>query len=70
MASSLADTEHILFLDTRTLERRVMPLLEKAEILVTSGESKRIATHVLEQYNQAGYNGQILVPSLGLSDAA
>ncbi|MBG1241941.1 galactokinase [Nostoc sp. NZL] len=198
MASSLADTEHILFLDTRTLERRVMPLPEKAEILVidsgvprtlassgynqrraeceeaarslgvkalrdiidaevteklpeplrrrarhvvtennrvlevlqgvtserfgelmnashaslrddyevsvpaldtlveilqktegvfgarltgagfggasvalvTSGESKRIATHVLEQYNQAGYNGKILVPSLGLSDAA
>ncbi|MCC5607575.1 galactokinase [Nostoc sp. CHAB 5834] len=198
MASSLADTEHILFLDTRTLERRVMPLPEKAEILVIdsgvprtlassgynqrraeceeaarslgvkalrditdvhvtealpeplqrrarhvvtennrvlevlqgvtserfgelmnashaslrddyevsvpaldrlveilqktegvfgarltgagfggasvalvkSGESESIATHVLEQYNQAGYNGRILVPSLGLSDAA
>lgn len=198
MASSLADTEHILFLDTRTLERRLMPLPDKAEILVihsgiprslassgynqrraeceeaarslgvkalrditdaevteklpeplrrrarhvitednrvlevlqgvsskrfgelmnashaslrddyqvsvsgldtlvellqktpgvfgakltgagfggacvalvAAGEGRNIATHILEQYKQAGYNGQILVPSLGLSDAA
>lgn len=34
MASSLADTEHILFLDTRTLERRVMPLPTGAEVVV------------------------------------
>ncbi|MDZ8187370.1 MAG: galactokinase [Nostoc sp. ChiSLP02] len=38
--------------------------------LVAAGEATRIATHVLEQYNQAGYNGRILVPSLELSDAA
>ncbi|MEH2298886.1 MAG: galactokinase [Nostoc sp.] len=38
--------------------------------LVKSGQSKDIATHVLEQYKQAGYTGQILVPSLELSDAA
>lgn len=34
MASSLADTEHMLFLDTRTLERRVIPFPEGAEVLV------------------------------------
>lgn len=34
MASSLADTEHMLFLDTRTLERRVMPFPAGAEILI------------------------------------
>jgi galactokinase len=30
--------------------------------LVTAGEARRIATHVLEQYNQTGNIGQILVP--------
>ncbi|MES1022545.1 galactokinase [Gloeocapsa sp. BRSZ] len=34
MASSLADTDSMLFLDTRTLERRVLPFPEGAEILV------------------------------------
>lgn len=34
MASSLADTEHMLFLDTRTLERRVLPFPAGAELLV------------------------------------
>ncbi|MBD2778451.1 galactokinase [Iningainema tapete] len=34
MASSLADTNSMLFLDTRTLERRVIPFPEGAEILV------------------------------------
>jgi galactokinase len=38
--------------------------------LVAAGEGRSIATHILEQYNQAGYSGQILVPSLGLSNAA
>ena len=31
--------------------------------LVAVGEGKAIATHVLKQYNQAGYSGRILVPS-------
>ncbi|MBA3923704.1 MAG: galactokinase, partial [Nostocaceae cyanobacterium] len=31
--------------------------------LVVPGESKSIATQVLEQYNQAGYTGKILVPT-------
>lgn len=34
MASSLADTDSMLFLDTRTLQRRVLPFPEGAEILV------------------------------------
>ncbi|MBD0268796.1 MAG: galactokinase [Cyanobacteria bacterium Co-bin8] len=34
MASSLADAEHLLFLDTRTLERALLPLPEGAEIVV------------------------------------
>ena len=44
MASSLADTEHMLFLDTRTLERRVMPIPDGAEILVLdSGVPRTLA---------------------------
>jgi len=44
MASSLADTEHILFLDTRTLERRVMPFPTGAEVLVIdSGVPRTLA---------------------------
>lgn len=34
MASSLADTEHLLFLDTRSLDRQLLPLPAGAEILV------------------------------------
>jgi galactokinase len=34
MASSLADTNSMLFLDTRTLERRVLPFPADAEIIV------------------------------------
>jgi galactokinase len=34
MASSLADTEHLLFLDTRTLDRKLVPLPSETEILV------------------------------------
>lgn len=44
MASSLADTEHMLFLDTRTLERRVMPFPDGAEVLVMdSGVPRTLA---------------------------
>jgi len=50
MASSLADTEHILFLDTRTLERRVLPLPAEAEIVVIdSGVPRTLAS---SGYNQ------------------
>lgn len=44
MASSLADTEHILFLDTRSLERRVLPFPDGAEIVVIdSGVPRTLA---------------------------
>jgi galactokinase len=44
MASSLADTGRMLFLDTRTLERRVLPLPQGAEIVVVdSGISRTLA---------------------------
>jgi galactokinase len=44
MASSLADTRSMLFLDTRTLQRRVLPLPARAEILVVdSGVARSLA---------------------------
>lgn len=50
MASSLADTEHILFLDTRTLERRVLPFPSGGEIVVIdSGVPRTLAS---SGYNQ------------------
>ena len=44
MASSLADSNHMLFLDTRTLERRLLPLPHGGELLVIdSGLSRSLA---------------------------
>ncbi|MBF2009011.1 MAG: galactokinase [Chlorogloeopsis fritschii C42_A2020_084] len=49
MAASLGDTEHILFLDTRTLERRMLPLPAGSEIVVIdSGVPRTLAS--------SGYN--------------
>ncbi|GBF07409.1 galactokinase [Deinococcus aerius] len=49
MASSLADEGHMLFLDTRTLERRKLPLPAGGEVLVLdSGVPRRLA--------ESGYN--------------
>jgi galactokinase len=49
MAASLADTDRMLFLDTRTLERKLLPLPEGAEILVIhSGVARSLAA--------SGYN--------------
>lgn len=50
MASSLADTQHLLFLDTRTLERQMLPLPSETEIVVIdSGVPRRLAS---SYYNQ------------------
>lgn len=50
MASSLADTEHMLFLDTRTLDRQILPFPTGAEIVVMdSGVARSLAT---SGYNQ------------------
>ncbi|WP_241674430.1 galactokinase [Candidatus Methylobacter oryzae] len=50
MAASLADERHMLFLDTRTLERRLLPLPEHSELVVLdSGVPCRLAGSA---YNQ------------------
>jgi galactokinase len=50
MASSLADTEHMLFLDTRTLDRQILPFPAGAEIVVIdSGVARSLAS---SGYNQ------------------
>ena len=50
MASSLADTRSMLFLDTRTLQRRLLPLPVRAEILVIdSGVARSLAS---SKYNE------------------
>jgi galactokinase len=50
MASSLADTRSMLFLDTRTLQRRILPLPARAEILVIdSGVARSLAE---SKYNE------------------
>ncbi|MGE5655257.1 MAG: galactokinase [Actinomycetota bacterium] len=44
MASSLADTEHLLFLDTRSLQMRVIPIPAGAEVVVMdSGVPRTLA---------------------------
>lgn len=50
MACSLADSEHMLFLDTRTLDRQLLPFPAGAEIVVIdSGVARSLAT---SGYNQ------------------
>jgi galactokinase len=50
MASSLADTEHMLFLDTRTLNRQILPFPAGAELIVIdSGVTRSLAS---SGYNQ------------------
>ncbi|MDD5462461.1 MAG: galactokinase [Methylococcales bacterium] len=50
MASSLADEQHMLFLDTRTLERRLLPFPEQSELVVLdSGVPRRLSSSA---YNQ------------------
>ncbi len=54
MASSLADTTHMLFLDTRSLERRTLPMPSSADhgtaqvLVIDSGVPRRLA--------ESGYN--------------
>lgn len=50
MASSLADTEHMLFLDSRTLETKLLPIPQGSELLVIdSGVPRSLAD---SSYNQ------------------
>ncbi len=50
MASSLADVDHMLFLDTRTLERRLLPLPQGTQlIIIDSGVPRTLAA---SKYNE------------------
>jgi galactokinase len=51
MAASLGDTDHLLFLDTRTLDRKLLRIPDAAEVLVIdSGVPRELAT--------SGYNAR------------
>lgn len=65
MASSLADTEHMLFLDARSLERKLLPLPEYSELLVLdSGVPRSLAN---SSYNQRREECEAAARALGLT---
>ncbi|WOD40266.1 galactokinase [Nodosilinea sp. E11] len=64
MASSLADTDHMLFLDTRTLDRQILPFPPGAEIVVIdSGVARSLAT---SGYNQRRAECEAAADQLGV----
>lgn len=64
MASSLADTEHMLFLDTRSLDRQVLPFPSGAEIIVMdSGVPRSLAG---SGYNQRRAECEAAAQQLGV----
>jgi galactokinase len=64
MASSLADTDHLLFLDTRTLDRQLLPFPAGAEILVMdSGIPRTLAG---SGYNQRRAECEAAAKQLGV----
>jgi galactokinase len=67
MASSLADAEHMLFLDTRSLERRLLPFPKGAELIVIdSGVARTLAgSKYNERYAECREAARLLgLPSL------
>jgi galactokinase len=67
MASSLADVEHMLFLDTRSLERRLLPFPKDAELIVIdSGVARTLAgSKYNERFAECREAARLLgVPSL------
>jgi galactokinase len=65
MASSLADTQHLLFLDTRTLDRELLPLPADAEILIIdSGIPRTLAG---SGYNQRRAECDAAAQQLGVT---
>ncbi|MCK9619043.1 MAG: galactokinase [Methylobacter sp.] len=65
MAASLADERHMLFLDTRTLERRLLPLPEQSELVVLdSGVPRSLAGSA---YNQRRAECEEAANRLGIS---
>ncbi|MDI1310342.1 MAG: galactokinase [Methylotenera sp.] len=66
MASSLADVEHMLFIDTRTLETEVLPLPADAEVLVIdSGISRTLAA---SKYNERRAECIVAAQQLGVEE--
>lgn len=64
MASSLADPDHMLFLDTRSLDRKVLPFPDGAEIVVMdSGVPRSLAT---SGYNQRRSECEAAAQQLGV----
>lgn len=64
MACSLADTEHMLFLDTRTLARQMIPLPAGAEmVVIDSGVARSLAS---SGYNQRRAECQEAARQLGV----
>jgi galactokinase len=64
MAASLADERHMLFLDTRTLERRLLPLPEHSELIVLdSGVPRTLAGSA---YNQRRAECELAARKLGV----
>jgi galactokinase len=74
MASSLADAEHMLFLDTRSLERRLLPFPQGAELIVIdSGVARTLAgSKYNERFSECREAARLLgVPALrDVSDVA
>lgn len=65
MACSLADTEHMLFLDTRTLDRQLLLFPPQAEIVVIdSGVARSLATN---GYNQRRAECEAAALELGVA---
>jgi galactokinase len=64
MASSLADSTHMLWLDTRTLERRLLPLPAASEVLVIDSGMPR--TLAASAYNQRRAECEAAARALGV----
>lgn len=65
MAASLADTQHLLFLDTRTLDRELLPLPTGTEILIIdSGIPRTLAG---SGYNQRRAECEAAAQQLGIA---
>lgn len=64
MASSLADTDHMLFLDTRTLEHHILPFPTGAEIVVIDSGIQR--SLVNSSYNQRRQECALAAQQLGV----
>ncbi|GAB4337618.1 MAG: galactokinase [Leptolyngbyaceae cyanobacterium] len=64
MACSLADSEHMLFLDTRTLDRQLLPFPTGAEmVVIDSGVARSLAT---SGYNQRRAECEAAAHQLGV----